>query len=106
MSAREKERVLRRALGDSTALARLWANVATAPTAEGCRLWMGPVTSEGGPTFFVGGRSVQPKRIAWSAMHGTVASGGTMVPVCGNARCVEPAHMRWRTRAGREEAGG
>ena len=94
MSAREKEHVLRRALADPTTLARFWANVAAEPTPEGCRLWVGP------DAFFVGGRHVQPKRVAWFAAYGIVASGGRMVPTCGNARCVEPGHMQWRRAAG------
>ena len=101
MSADAKDRILRRALADPDANARFRARVAPDATPEGCRLWVGTVTGRGQPALLVTGRhAVQPKRIAWFLAHGAVASHGKLLPTCGNARCVEPAHLEWRTRAG------
>jgi hypothetical protein len=96
VSRSAKERALRRALADPATLPRFWANVAPEPTAEGCRLWIGRCIAETRPTFFAGGHSVQPKRVAWFAGTGTLAAGGSMTATCGNDRCVEVAHLAWR----------
>ena len=105
-TAGEKERALRRALADPGTVPRFWAGVAPEPTPEGCRLWVGRVTSVGDPTLYAGGHSVQPKRVAWFLARGEVASTGKMVPACGNPRCLEPAHLRWRTAVRRALTGG
>lgn len=98
MSADAKDRILRRALADPAVIARYHARVAPEPTEDGCRLWDGPLTGRGLPSLHVGARhAVQPKRIAWFLARGTVASHGKLLATCGNERCVESAHLVWRT---------
>ena len=92
--------MLQRVIDDPAAIARFWANVDAEPTPEGCRLWTGRMSPGTGPRLHFGRHVVQPKRIAWSLAHRTLAISGKMLVTCGNDRCVEPAHLHWQVRAG------
>lgn len=69
-----------------------------------CLLWTGAVSEYGAPKIWVEGGSDVLRRLIWTAIHGTPGKEQRIGVGCGVDRCVEPLHLKVRTRS--EELSG
>lgn len=64
----------------------------------GCWEWAGAMTGSGSPSASIGGkRSVNVRRWVLERSMGEPLGARRAVAVCGNARCVNPAHLQAMT---------
>jgi len=59
-----------------------------------CWEWLGSVSSRRYPSFMVDGRSVKVHRWIYEQEIGPIPDGLQIDHMCGNTRCVNPAHLR------------
>lgn len=62
-------------------------------TDAGCWLWSAGRINNGGPTFWLRGRSVQARRISYMAFVGSLPDRGTVENACRDPACIAPAHL-------------
>jgi hypothetical protein len=80
---------------DARFLARFWSTVEKDAGHEACWRWTGIPRGGGSYTFTIGRHSIAPARVAWYTATGELPSGGKMVHLCGEERCVRPEHLAW-----------
>ena len=77
----------------------------TVDSQTGCGLWQRLVRSGGHPQASFQGRTVSPARHAYERAIGPIPAGHLLYQMCGNTRCVNPAHQQPATREARVQEG-
>ena len=69
-------------------------------SAEGkCWRWLGWTDTKGYGQFHAGGKSLWAHRAAYAIFRGTIGAGFEIDHACKNPWCVNPWHLRKRTRS-------
>ena len=79
---------------------RFWAKV---NRTDGCWLWTGGVSAAGYGSIGVAGSHIYAHRYSYESARGPIPDGLIIDHICGNRRCVNPAHLRLATRAQNQE---
>jgi hypothetical protein len=75
---------------------RFWSKVDRRGPRD-CWPWIGGL-SHNRPTFSITKGTVSPRKVAWMLVHGTMPPKDRHVEVtCGNAMCMNPAHLLYQT---------
>jgi hypothetical protein len=77
-------------LNSLAARLRFWNKV---EAGDGCWVWLGALEHRGYGKFWLSGRHVAAHRFAYETCVGPIPEGLCVDHLCGDKRCVNPAHM-------------